>query len=60
MGNPGWSYREVLPYFIRSESNDSYADSPYHGTERADPGQPHPAAEPDDPGVSGSDALARL
>ena len=31
MGNPGWSYREVLPYFIRSESNDSYAGSPYHG-----------------------------
>jgi choline dehydrogenase-like flavoprotein len=31
MGNPGWSYREVLPYFIRSENNDSYADSPYHG-----------------------------
>jgi choline dehydrogenase-like flavoprotein len=30
MGNPGWSYREVLPYFIRSESNDSYAGSPYH------------------------------
>ena len=31
MGNPGWSYREVLPYFIRSENNDSYVDSPYHG-----------------------------
>jgi choline dehydrogenase len=31
MGNRGWSYREVLPYFIRSESNDSFADSPYHG-----------------------------
>jgi choline dehydrogenase-like flavoprotein len=31
MGNPGWSYREVLPYFIRSESNDSYAGSPWHG-----------------------------
>jgi choline dehydrogenase-like flavoprotein len=31
MGNPGWSYREVLPYFIRSESNDSYAGSAYHG-----------------------------
>lgn len=30
-GNAGWSYREVLPYFIRSENNDSYADSPYHG-----------------------------
>jgi choline dehydrogenase-like flavoprotein len=33
MGNPGWSWREVLPYFIRSESNDSYAGSPYHGRE---------------------------
>jgi len=31
MGNPGWSYREVLPYFIRSENNDSYKGSPYHG-----------------------------
>jgi choline dehydrogenase-like flavoprotein len=31
MGNPGWSYPEVLPYFIRSENNDSYADSPFHG-----------------------------
>jgi choline dehydrogenase len=29
-GNSGWSYREVLPYFIRSESNDSYPGSPYH------------------------------
>ena len=29
--NPGWSYREVLPYFIRSESNDSFAGSPWHG-----------------------------
>jgi len=31
-GNPGWSYREVLPYFIRSESNANYPGSPYHGT----------------------------
>jgi choline dehydrogenase len=30
-GNPGWSYREVLPYFIRSENNDTFRDSPYHG-----------------------------
>lgn len=33
MGNRGWSYRDVLPYFIRSESNDSYAGSPYHGSD---------------------------
>ncbi len=34
-GNPGWSYREVLPYFLRSERNPFYAGSPYHGTEGA-------------------------
>jgi len=33
MGNPGWSYREVLPYFIRSEANDAFPGSPYHGTD---------------------------
>jgi choline dehydrogenase len=30
-GNPGWSFRDVLPYFLRSENNDAYPDSPYHG-----------------------------
>ena len=30
-GNPGWSYRDVLPYFLRSENNDAYPTSPYHG-----------------------------
>ncbi len=30
-GNPGWSYREVLPYFKRSENNEDFPDSPYHG-----------------------------
>lgn len=32
LGNPGWSFREVLPYFIRSENNVDYRDSPWHGT----------------------------
>lgn len=30
-GATGWSYREVLPYFIRSEDNPTFAGSPYHG-----------------------------
>jgi choline dehydrogenase-like flavoprotein len=30
-GNPGWSYRDVMPYFLRSENNDAYRGSPYHG-----------------------------
>ena len=29
-GAPGWSYREMLPYFIRSEGNER-VDSRYHG-----------------------------
>lgn len=33
MGNPGWSFREVLPYFIRSENNIDYRNSPWHGTQ---------------------------
>ena len=32
MGNPGWSYAELLPYFLRSEHNPEYADSRYHAT----------------------------
>lgn len=32
LGNSGWSFREVLPYFIRSENNDDFRDSRWHGT----------------------------
>ena len=30
MGNPGWGYEDVLPYFVRSERNQRLA-GPYHG-----------------------------
>jgi choline dehydrogenase len=30
-GNRGWSYSEVLPYFVRSENNEAFNGSPYHG-----------------------------
>lgn len=32
MGNHGWGYDDVLPYFRRSEGNTAFADA-YHGTE---------------------------
>jgi choline dehydrogenase len=31
-GAPGWSYREVLPYFRRSEHNENFGGSEYHGS----------------------------
>ena len=30
-GAKGWSFREVLPYFCRSENNENFGHSPYHG-----------------------------
>jgi len=35
LGNPGWSFDEVLPYFIKSEDNRNpyiAANTKYHGT----------------------------
>jgi choline dehydrogenase-like flavoprotein len=29
-GNEGWSYREVLPYFLRSENNEGFGETTYH------------------------------
>jgi choline dehydrogenase len=30
-GAQGWSYREVLPYFCKSEHNENFGPSPFHG-----------------------------
>ncbi len=32
LGNPGWGFGDVLPYFTKSETNTIHRDSPYHGT----------------------------
>ncbi|MCO5124306.1 MAG: GMC family oxidoreductase N-terminal domain-containing protein, partial [Rhizobacter sp.] len=32
LGNPGWSYDEVLPLFRRSENNEHFRNDPYHGS----------------------------
>ena len=32
LGNSGWSYQDVLPYFKKAEHNETHTNSPYHGT----------------------------
>lgn len=48
LGNAGWSYDEILPYFIRSECNQRGADA-FHGDSGplrvSDIGQPNPLIE---------------
>ncbi|HET6379354.1 MAG TPA: GMC family oxidoreductase N-terminal domain-containing protein [Methylocella sp.] len=31
LGNEGWGYNDVLPYFVRAEGNQTFSDR-YHGT----------------------------
>jgi choline dehydrogenase len=31
LGNPGWSYEDVLPYFVKSENSMIDGDEGYHG-----------------------------
>ncbi|MEO6629623.1 MAG: GMC family oxidoreductase N-terminal domain-containing protein [Aquihabitans sp.] len=33
LGNPGWGYDDVLPYFKKSEMNAIHRDSPFHGVD---------------------------
>ena len=48
LGNPGWSYDDVLPYFIKSEANQRGADAHHGGSGPqavSDIGATHPLIE---------------
>ncbi|MGR9073988.1 MAG: GMC family oxidoreductase [Gammaproteobacteria bacterium] len=45
LGNPGWNYEAVLPYFIKSESNATFSDR-YHGTSGPLAVTSHPSGNP--------------
>jgi choline dehydrogenase len=44
MGNPGWSFGDVLPFFRRLEADADFADD-WHGTQGPVPIRRHPPAE---------------
>lgn len=44
-GNDGWGYEDVLPYFIKSEANQNFADR-YHGTAGPLAVSSHPPGHP--------------
>ena len=31
LGNPGWGFEDVLPYFARLEADADFGDQPWHG-----------------------------
>ena len=57
-GATGWSYREVLPYFRRSEHNENFGSSVYHG--RGGPMNVRSVTHPNPLNFSFFDALAGL
>jgi choline dehydrogenase-like flavoprotein len=57
-GAAGWSYREILPYFRRSEHNENFGSSVYHG--RGGPMNVRSVTRPNPLNFSFFDALAGL
>jgi choline dehydrogenase-like flavoprotein len=57
-GAAGWSYREVLPYFRKSEHNENFGSSVYHG--RGGPMNVRSVTHPNPLNFSFFDALAGL
>jgi choline dehydrogenase len=57
-GAAGWSYREVLPYFCKSEHNEDFGPSVYHG--RSGPMHVRKITHPNPLNFAFFDALAGL
>jgi choline dehydrogenase len=44
-GNPGWSFEEVLPYFVRLEADLDFGNEPWHGDRGPIPSCRYPELE---------------
>ncbi len=56
-GNPGWGWDDVLPYFIRLETDADFGDQPWHGDRGPMPSTRYRDVEYTDVGAAGLEAL---
>jgi choline dehydrogenase len=59
-GNPGWSFDDVLPYFIRLESDAEFGDRPGHGDDGPIPITRYPELEFTEVAAAGLEALEEI
>jgi choline dehydrogenase-like flavoprotein len=59
LGNPGWAFEDVLPYFNRLETDDEFGDEPWHGASGPIPVTRYPELELSEVGTAALDALTR-
>jgi choline dehydrogenase len=58
LGNPGWSFDDVLPYFIRLEEDTDYSHEPWHGDRGPIPSTRYPDLDHTEVAAAALDALA--
>lgn len=57
LGNAGWGFKDVLPYFNRLESDADFGDQPWHGTTGPIPVSRYPEFELTEIGAAALQAL---
>lgn len=60
MGNVGWGYEDVLPYFTRLEADAEFGDRPWHGDRGPMPITRYPGVELTEVAAAGLTALEAL
>jgi len=57
LGNAGWGFTDVLPYFTRLEADTDFGDQPWHGDRGPMPVSRYPGLELTEIGAAGLQAL---
>jgi choline dehydrogenase len=58
LGNPGWGFEDVLPYFARLEADAEFGDRPWHGDSGPLPVTRYPGVELTEIAAAGLEAMA--